>query len=606
MLRYWSVWPAATSYSGVLRARSWRGFLVSRCPNHRISGQSAIDGGSELVRAERLADPAIRSRSTGEERVGVAIEQQDDGGSGAAAGCSRVPDRPGDGHAPHAPDLQVDEEEIRCGGGDGGGDGVRIVDHRDVEPGVGEGGANVVDDPGGICHQQDVGHEHASVVLARARRRRPRPGCEGSGRQYHAGVARRLFSIALLLLVAGPLGVSAWAQADPVTEVVVVGGSLDPRLIDFVEDAIDESRAEVVVIQLDSAATLDDIDRLLEVVEEPPLPVAVYAGPDPARVSGGALRMLAAAPVAGAAPGVVLGPASPTMAGGADDSDVIRDAHPGMPESIVEGSVVVEGDLGGFLDLVEPSIGQFVVGLDEREFVVQGSSVVVDTAVDATTDDGVATLRPRSPVTFVEPGLLDTTLRLGAGPEVAFFFLVAGLSLAVFEFYAAGPGMAAVAAVVCLLLAGYGIAVLPVQWWAVALVPGGLGLYTVDFQRNDLGWKSVVGTVALLVGGLAFTDAAPQMVQSWWIVAIVVLGAALWFGFALTTVVRARFSTQTIGRDHLIGRIGVAESEIRPEGTVLLDEATWQARSTRGSGIAPGDRVEVKAVEGVVLEVDPI
>ena len=108
------------------------------------------------------------------------------------------------------------------------------------------------------------------------------------------------------------------------------------------------------------------------------------------------------------------------------------------------------------------------------------------------------------------------------------------------------------------------------------------------------------------MGGLFFTDAAPQMVQTWWIVLIVVLGTALWFGFAMTTIVRSRFSTQTIGRDHLIGRTGIADTAISPDGTVLLDGARWRARSTRVSGIEAGDGVAVVAVDGVVLEVDPI
>jgi membrane-bound serine protease (ClpP class) len=181
-----------------------------------------------------------------------------------------------------------------------------------------------------------------------------------------------------------------------------------------------------------------------------------------------------------------------------------------------------------------------------------------------------------------------------------------GFSLVAFEFYAVGPGAAAAVGVVSLLLGGYGISVLPVRWWAVALIPVGLLLYTVDFQRNDLGWKSLLGTGALISAGLFFTDAAPQIVQTWWIVLIIVLGTAMWFGFALTTIVRSRFSTQTIGRDHLIGRMGTAETAIAPDGTVVVEGAKWQARSTRVSGIEAGDRVEVVAVEGVVLEVDPL
>jgi len=418
-------------------------------------------------------------------------------------------------------------------------------------------------------------------------------------------VLRRLLIISVLAFSAIVAGVPALAHGDHGIDVVVVSGSLDSRLIDFVIDAIEDSDAGVVVLQIDSAATLNgDFEELLELVSDPPTPVAIYAGPAPARVSGGALRLLAAAPIAGAAPGVVLGPASPTRAGAADDSDVIRGVHPDLPGRLVSRSDPVVDDFAGFLDLVQPSIGQFVVGLHNRQVMIGGAPVTLETAI-AVIGDGVVNLRPLGEVTFIEPGLIDATLRLGIGPEAAFFFLMVGFSLVAFEFYAAGPGAAAAVGVVSLLLGGYGISVLPVRWWAVVLIPAGLLLYTIDFQRNDLGWKSMLGTGSLISAGLFFTDAAPQIVQTWWIVLIIVLGTALWFGFALTTIVRSRFSTQTIGRDHLVGRIGAADTAIAPDGTVVVDGAKWQARSTRASGIEPGDRVEVVAVEGVVLEVDP-
>jgi len=419
-------------------------------------------------------------------------------------------------------------------------------------------------------------------------------------------VLRRLLITSVFAVSAILAGLPALAHGAHSTDVVVVSGSLDGRLIDFLIAAIEESQAGVVVVQIDSAATLNgDFDELLELVTDPPIPVAVYAGPAPARVSGGALRLLAAAPIAGAAPGVVLGPAVPTRAGAANDSDTIRSAHPDLPGQLVSGSAPVTGDFDGFLDLVQPSIGQFVVGLHGREVVIDGVPVFLETA-EPVIGEGVVNLIPSGEVVFIEPGLIDATLRLGIGPEAAFFFLMVGFSLVAFEFYAVGPGAAAAVGVVSLLLGGYGMSVLPVRWWAVALVPVGLLLYTIDFQRNDLGWKSLLGTGALISAGLFFTDAAPQIVQTWWIVLIIVLGTALWFGFALTTIVRSRFSTQTIGRDHLVGRIGTADTAIAPDGTVVVDGAKWQARSTRVSGIEAGDRVEVVAVEGVLLEVDPV
>jgi membrane-bound serine protease (ClpP class) len=74
----------------------------------------------------------------------------------------------------------------------------------------------------------------------------------------------------------------------------------------------------------------------------------------------------------------------------------------------------------------------------------------------------------------------------------------------------------------------------------------------------------------------------------------------------MTTIVRSRYSTPTIGREYLVGRRGVATSEFDPEGVVDLDGARWRARSTRAAGVSPGDAVEVLEVKGIILEVGPV
>ena len=65
------------------------------------------------------------------------------------------------------------------------------------------------------------------------------------------------------------------------------------------------------------------------------------------------------------------------------------------------------------------------------------------------------------------------------------------------------------------------------------------------------------------------------------------------------------FATPTIGREHLVGRRGVAATAFDPEGVVDLDGARWRARTTRAADLAPGDEVEVLEVKGIVLEVGP-
>ena len=404
----------------------------------------------------------------------------------------------------------------------------------------------------------------------------------------------------MALLVAVPLGVAAAQTTTRSVDVVVVGGPMDHRTVAFVTAAITDTDADLVVLQLDIEAVVGgDIGTLRDLIADPPVPVALWVGPQPATLQGAAVQLFAAAAIRGAAPGVTIGRASPPLAGGEPLAD------PGdLPAAVIDDLVVVAAPDGVLVDVVAPSIGQFLVGLNGREVVVGGVTVVLDTARTEVVD-GVERLVPSVPVRFVSEGLIDRVLHVAIRPEAAFFFLLAGLAFAVFEFYAAGPGLAAAVGAVSLLLAGYGLAVMPTWWPALAAVLAGVVLYVIDLQRNDLAWRSILGTALLLFAGFRLVDGAPQLVPVWWAVVLIVIGTALFFGFALTTVVRARFSTDTIGRTHLIGRRGVAVGAISPDGEVEVDGVRWRARSTRQSGIGSGDAVVVARIDGVVLEVEP-
>jgi membrane-bound serine protease (ClpP class) len=73
----------------------------------------------------------------------------------------------------------------------------------------------------------------------------------------------------------------------------------------------------------------------------------------------------------------------------------------------------------------------------------------------------------------------------------------------------------------------------------------------------------------------------------------------------MTAMVRSRFSTPTIGREDLVGEMGLAEADVDPDGVVRIREALWRARTNRATPIHAGDAVRVVSIEGVVLEVEP-
>jgi membrane-bound serine protease (ClpP class) len=427
-------------------------------------------------------------------------------------------------------------------------------------------------------------------------------------------VLRLWFLVIVLLAVGVSFAPAAGAETDDAPVIVVdIRKPIDQRLIDFVTSTLRETEAHLFVLQVDAPGIASgDPSELYAAVQEIDVPVVVWVGDRPAVAYGGAGSLLNLADLGTAAPGTKIGYLDPTVVRDPVTAPDLRVAH-GEGEEVAAAAaalesdaITVDGEVPGFVDLVVPTVGQLVVGLDGVEVVKGGEAVTIATARTEANAAGEEVTVPDRPVQFLKPGLWDRFLRLSSRPEATFFFLAVGITAAVFEFYAAGVGVTAAVSVLALLLAGYGMATLPMRWTAVAAVIVGFVLSTWDFQRGRWAWRSVLGTLLLLGGGLAFTDARPQFAPTWWVVLLVVAGVVAFYAIALTTIVRSRFSTDTIGREHLVGSMGSAETDFDPDGVVMVDGARWRARSHREAGIRAGDEIEILAVKGIVLEIGPV
>ena len=82
-------------------------------------------------------------------------------------------------------------------------------------------------------------------------------------------------------------------------------------------------------------------------------------------------------------------------------------------------------------------------------------------------------------------------------------------------------------------------------------------------------------------------------------------GTALFMVAGMPAMVRARFSTPTIGRESMVGEMGTALADVSPEGTVEIRGAQWRARTNRATPISAGQPIRVVAIDGLLLEVEP-
>jgi membrane-bound serine protease (ClpP class) len=440
--------------------------------------------------------------------------------------------------------------------------------------------------------------------------------------------ARRLAVVACLVTAAAILLADlAWARPEQATprgngiDVVKVDGLLDPPTASLVRDAIRRAnarRSTMIVLQLDSGGSVDvDVDPLLGDVRRSRVPVVVWIGPSGAKARGAATLLAEAAPVVSVSSGSSIGPADPLRLDdpGATNRRVVTDRlealavrwdrdGTGARRLATENLPADAAHRAGAVNTVEPTVGELIVSLDGRAVPTAAGPKLLSTAT--VVGEGVGRRRqPNQEVRFDRLDIGNQLLHTLISPSIAYLLFVAGLALMVFEFYTCGIGLAGLAGAVALVGAFVGFSHLPVAWWAAGLLMLAVFGFAVDVQAGGLGVWTFIGGASLLAGSLTLYGGSARLNPPWWVLAIVIVGAALFMLGAMTAVIRSRFSTPTVGREGMIGEEGRAEVDVAPDGVVVIRDARWRARTNRATPIEAGDAVRVVAVEGLVLEVEP-
>jgi membrane-bound serine protease (ClpP class) len=391
--------------------------------------------------------------------------------------------------------------------------------------------------------------------------------------------------------------------------VVQVNGLLDPSNAALIKKSLRDaagSRASLIVFQLDASGGVDvDSAALVRAIHNSPVPVAVWVGPSGGGARGVSALLALAASYVSVAPGAHIGPVVPV------DFDHPRQSLSSSQPGIGNLAPILRHRLSGkdalaakVIDGVEPTLFQFIVGLNGHVVHTAAGDVRVSTSKVV----GVGANRQVQTNQNVRFRKLDLTQQLAHtlnAPWVAYFLFVAGLLLMLFEFFTAGVGIAGVVGAVALIGGCFGFSHQPVAPWALGLLVFGIFGLAVDLQAGGLGPWTFIGGGALVAGSIWLYDGAAALDPAWWIL-LLVCGAALLFVLSgMTAMVRSRFSTPTVGREDLIGEMGVAEVGVDPDGVVRVRDALWRARTNRATPIAAGDAVRVVAVEGILLEVEP-
>ena len=334
-------------------------------------------------------------------------------------------------------------------------------------------------------------------------------------------------------------------------------------------------------------ATIDN-QRLTELaarIRSSEVPVSMWVGPSGAVAKGAAGQLAGVVSDLALAPGSELGDLGPLIVPDEHLAEPFADAYPAMRDRTVSSAEAIE--LG--LAREAPTLPFFVIDLPGFE-----------TEIDASGDEPVRV--PVSRVRFAKLSLLDQFMHAAASPALAYLLFLAGAGLLVFELYTAGVGIAGGLGALSFLLGCYGLAALPARGWAVGLLVVAMFGYAVDIQIGVPRVWTAIATVCLVAGSLTLFSGTSL---SWVTLLAGIVGVTAGMVTGMPAMVRTRFGTPRIGRDWMIGALGVARDAVDPEGVVVIDGAPWRARTQRATPIGAGDPVRVISLEGLILTVEP-
>jgi len=209
------------------------------------------------------------------------------------------------------------------------------------------------------------------------------------------------------------------------------------------------------------------------------------------------------------------------------------------------------------------------------------------------------------PVRNYDLTLKERILAYMMDPNIAFILLAIGALALYAEFNHPGAVVPGTVGVVFILLAIFALNLLPTRFAAVVLILASFVLFALEAKFMTHGVLAIGGIVTMVLGALLLVDAPiPEM--------RVHLGTALAVSIPLGAItatimglaLKARRNKVVTGAQGLVGEIGVAQTPLSPAGKVFIHGELWDAVSS--AHIAAGQRVVVRRVDGLQLEVEPV
>jgi len=409
-----------------------------------------------------------------------------------------------------------------------------------------------------------------------------------------------------------------------------IDGAIGPAVSDYLIRGIDKAHqynAELIVLEMDTPGGLDTSMRdIIQRILASKVPIVTYVYPSGARAASAGTYILYASHLAAMAPATNLGAATPVQIGmpsmpagnpGSEDTEEPDQTASAMELKMVNDAVAFIRGLaelrGRNADWAESAVREAAsltasVALEENviDLVARDTDDLVallDGKVVMIEDQAITLQTEGKAIQKELPDWRTRFLEVITNPNLVLILGMIGFYGIILEFYNPGFGVPGVVGAICLLLAGYALQMLPVNYAGVAFIILGIGLIAAEAMVPSFGIFGFGGIVSFTIGAIILidTDVGAFRIGIPIILATGIISLAFVF-VTISLAMKMRHKPTVSGVDSMRGMHGIAMTDFKEGGQVRVQGELWNAVSDHT--IMKDDVIQVAQVNGLQLTVE--
>jgi membrane-bound serine protease (ClpP class) len=427
-----------------------------------------------------------------------------------------------------------------------------------------------------------------------------------------------ILAVAALALL---LPLPAQSPSTPLVVKLTIHDTIQPITAEYLKRGLDDAASRNAAAVLISMGTpgglLDSTREMVAAIEASPVPVIIFIEPSGSRAGSAGFFLLEAADVAAMAPGTNAGAAHPILEGTTMDP-VLKEKIENDAAAFLRSYVQVRGrDAKDAEDAVRNSksfsesealklnlIDAVAPNDDALLAQLNGKTIKRFNGASVTLNFAHATIDP------LPPSTRERLLTRLTSPDLDVLLLICGGLLIYLEFHVPGTIVPGALGTLMVLLAIFGLNLLPVQHTAVLLLFAALALMVLEAKFASHGVLGVAGILCLVFGLATLVNGpSPEMRVHFGVAA----GAGVGFGvitFGLAWLAfKARQAKRLTGPQAMVGQSAITMTPVLPTGELPIGQVEvrgeiWKAALPPNAAPIPaGTDVTVRAVNNLTLTV---